>query len=144
MLDLTISAAGVQGSLAAGAAEIASRWDEPLSRHFLSFLALSVLESEVPLTSERVRASRRTSDGWELLLEPSTAGLQTTVVVSSSGELLARRYRYRGVGWSESFTPHRFESRGFSLTLREEILTPLGTEPDPSLFSGATQGAAQP
>jgi len=105
---------------------------EDLPRHLISFMAASLLEASSPITLERVRAARQLEDsGWELELEPVMAGVEVTAVLTAKGDLVERRYRMRGLRWSEEIGAERiFRGGDFQLTLTSERTTALDALPD--------------
>lgn len=134
VLDLAAGPEGFSGYVPLAGIGIQAGWSDPPPRHFLTFLACSLLEQAAPLTPGRVLGSRRGEAGWELQVAPVAPGLRLRVEIGPDGALRARHYAWRGVGWTERFDPHRFESRGFLLILHEETVAPLGAEPEAGLF----------
>jgi hypothetical protein len=118
LMDVLATPKRLAGTIpAAGIALDWSSADGAPPRALLAFVALGLLEQVQPLTWPRARAARRDGDGWELELEPCFPGVEQWALIDGQGELRERRYRVGGASWTERFGPHRFEGRGFRLTI---------------------------
>jgi len=102
-------------------------------RELVGFLCVSLVEAATPLRWGRIEGGRRTADGYSLLVEPGSRGLdlELRVELDEAGEVQARHFELDGIGWTEERAPrHRFHARDFEWVFLEEREEAIPDPPD--------------
>ena len=136
VLDLVVTPELVSGTFPQADIQVehARRDGFRLKRSFMAFLAASLAEDLAPLGPDRVRGARLVDADfgiWELDLEPAMEGTRVWARIGPGGELVERRYRLDGIGWTERWRPvHEFRSRHFAWRLIDEVREEIERPPE--------------